>query len=163
MRDLHMVAIVLHAACAAGAFVIGTVFIFQGVTLRQLQLARAVLVLLVLMEVFLVVAILSHVSSLSTIMQVVFGGLTMLGLYMIWRAIQALSVLRELNGDQLVVINHIGFILISLFDAFAIVSAIDVHAPGWLIAVIAVAAVVLGISAINGRKKMLSKSIVSTE
>jgi hypothetical protein len=115
----------------------------------------AVLVLLILMEVFLVIAILSHVSSLQTITQIIFGGLTILGLYMIWRAVQALSVLREPNGNQLAVIDHIGFILISLFDAFAIVSSIDLHAPVWLVAVIAVGAVALGIYAINVRKKML--------
>jgi hypothetical protein len=107
------------------------------------------------MEVFLVIAILSHVSSLPTITQIIFGGLTILGLYMIWRAVQAVSVLREPNGNPMAVIDHIGFILISLFDAFAIVSSIDLHAPGWLIAVMAVGAVALGIYAINVRKKML--------
>src|SRR5260370_19068750 len=115
----------------------------------------AVLVLLILMEVFLVIAILSHVSRLQTITQIIFGGLTILGLYMIWCAVQALSVLREPNGNQLAVFDHIGFILISLFDAFAIVSSIDLHAPVWLVAVIAVGAVALGIYAINVRKKML--------
>jgi hypothetical protein len=156
MLDLHTLAIVLHAVSAMGAFIIGIVFIFQSIILRQLQLARAVLVLLILMEVFLVIAILSHLSSLPTLTQIIFGGLTILALYMIWRAVQALSVLREPNGNQLAVIDHIGFILISLFDGFAIVASIDLHAPGWLIAVIAVGAVVLGIYAINVRKKRLS-------
>jgi hypothetical protein len=156
MLDLHTLAIILHAVSAMGAFIIGIVFIFQSIILRQLQLARAVLVLLILMEVFLVIAILSHLSSLPTLTQIIFGGLTILALYMIWRAVQALSVLREPNGNQLAVIDHIGFILISLFDGFAIVGSIDLHAPGWLVAVIAVGAVVLGIYAINVRKKRLS-------
>ena len=38
---------------------------------------------------------------------------------------------------------------------FAIVIAIDLQAPGWLVAVIAVGAVALGIYAINVRKKMI--------
>ena len=156
MLDLHTIAIVLHAVSATGVFIIGIVLIFQSNTLRQLQLARAVFVLLILMVVFLVIAILSHLSSLPTITQIIFGGLTILGLYMIWRAVQALSVLREPNGNQLAVIDHSGFILISLFVGFAIVSSIDLHAPGWLVAVGAVGAVALGIYAINVRKKMLS-------
>jgi len=76
-------------------------------------------------------------------------------LYIIWRAVQAVSVLREQPANQGAVIGHIGFILISLFDGFAIVSAIDLHAPGWLVAVIAVGAVAIGIYAINVRKKTL--------
>jgi len=85
------------------------------------------------------------------------GGATYLGLYMIWRAVQAVSVLREQPGNQGAVIDHIGFNLISLFDGFAIISAIDLHASGWLVAVIAIGAVALGIYAINVRKKTLPR------
>src|SRR5437763_3557958 len=99
------------------------------------------------MEVFLVIAIISHFNSLAGITQIIFGGLTILGLYMIWRTIQALTVLQQ-NGNQLAVIDHIGFILISLFDGFAIITAIDLKAPGWLVAVIAIGAVAIGIYAI---------------
>ena len=76
---------------------------------------------------------------------------------MIWRAVQAVTVLTKQNqADQLKVIDHVGFVLISLFDGFAIVSALDLHAPGWLVAVIALGAVALGIYAINMRKKTLT-------
>src|SRR5947207_108703 len=156
MPDLHTLSIVVHALSATGAFIIGIVLIFQRNTLRQLQLGVAFLVLLILMEVFLVIAILSHVTSLPGMTQIIFGGLAILGLYMIWRAVQAVSVLREQPGNQGAVIDHIGFNLISLFDGFAIISAIDLHAPGWLVAVIAVGAVALGIYAINVRKKTLT-------
>jgi hypothetical protein len=157
MPDFHTLSIVLHALSATGAFVVGVVLIFQRVTLRQLQLGGAFLVLLMLLEVFLVIAILSHVTSLPTITQIIFAGLALLGVYMIWRAVQAVLVLREPHGNQGAVIDHIGFTLISLFDGFAIVSAIDLQAPGWLVAVIAVGAVVIGIYAINMRKKTLTR------
>jgi len=156
MLDLHTLSIVVHALSATGAFIIGVVLLFQSNTSRQLQLGVAFLVLLLLMEVFLVIAILSHVTSLPAITQLIFGGLAILGVYMIWRAVQALSVLREQPGNQGAVIDHIGFNLISLFDGFAIISAIDLQAPGWLVAVIAVGAVALGIYAINVRKKTLT-------
>ena len=160
MLNLHTLSRVIHALSATGAFIVGIVLLFQSKTLRQLQLARAVLVLLILMEVFLVIAILSHVTSLPTIMQIIFGGLALLGGYMIWRAVQAVSVLREPHGNQGVVIDHVGFNLISLFDGFAIISAIDLHAPGWLVAVVAVGAVALGIYGINRRKKTLLRQTI---
>lgn len=158
MLDLHTLAIVAHALSATGAFIVGIVLLFQSKTLQQLQLARAVVVLLVLMEVFLVIAIISHFNSLPTMKQLIFGGLAILLLYIIWRAVQAVSVLRDQPAHQGAVIGHIGFVLISLFDGFAIVSAIDLQAPGWLVAVIAVGAVAIGISAITVRKKTLTSA-----
>ncbi len=155
MLDFHTLSIVVHALSGIGAFVVGIVLIFQRDTLRQRQFGVVFVVLLVLLEVFLVIAILSHVTSLPGMMQIIFGGLAILGLYMIWRAVQALSVLREPHGNQGAVIDHIGLTLISLFDGLAFISAIDLQAPGWLVAVIAVGAVAIGIYALNVRKKML--------
>ena len=155
MLDLHTLSVVIHALSATGACIVGIVLLFQSNTLRQLQLARAVVVLLMLMEVFLVIAIISHVNRLPTITQIIFLGLAVLGVYMIWRAVQALSVLQAQPGNQVAVIDHIGFILISLFDGFVIVTATDLQAPVWLVAIVAVGAVALGIYAINVRKKML--------
>ena len=77
---MHTFAIVVHATSAIAAFIIGVVLLFQRNTRRQLQLGRAFVVLLMLMEVFLVIAILSHVMSLSIITQIIFGGLVILGL-----------------------------------------------------------------------------------
>jgi Ca2+/Na+ antiporter len=153
---MHTFAIVVHATSAIAAFIIGVVLLFQSNTLRQLQLGRAFLVLLILMAVFLVIAILSHVTSLPTIKQLIFGGLVILVVYMIWRAVQAVTVLtKQQQEDQIKVIDHVGFVLISLFDGFAIVSALDLQAPGWLVAVVAVGAVGVGIFGINVRKKTL--------
>jgi hypothetical protein len=161
MQDLHILAIVLHAACATGAFLVGIVLLFQSQMLRQLQLARAVVVLLILMAMFLIIAMLSHVTRLPTSKQLIFGGLFLLLVYMIWRAIQAVIVLRKhRQADQLKILDHVGFVLISLFDGFAIVSALDLHAPPWLLVVVAVGAVALGIAAINGRKKVLARAAV---
>ena len=80
---------------------------------------------------------------------------------MIWRAVQAVTVLTKQNqADQLKVIDHVGFVLISLFDGFAIVSALDLQAPGWLVAVIAVSAVGIGIYGVNVRKKTLKMQTI---
>ncbi|WP_022885347.1 hypothetical protein [Glaciibacter superstes] len=42
-------------------------------------------------------------------------------------------------------VNHVGFTLISLFDGFVIVAAIDLHAPPWLVASLAIGGVIAGI------------------
>ena len=156
MPDLHTLAIIIHTLSATAAFVVGIVIIFLGDARQQLRLGVALMVLLILLEVFLIVAILSHLTSLTTITQIIFWGLAVLGAYMIWRGVQAVSVLREAPANQGAVVDHVGFNLISLFDGFAIITAVDLQAPGWLIAVIAVGAVVLGIYAINLRKKALA-------
>ena len=157
MPDLHTSAIVLHALSATGAFLVGVALLFQSNALRQLQLARALVVLLILMAAFLIVAILTHLTILPLSKQIIFGGLFILLMYMIWRAIQAVNTLKkQQQADQLKVIDHVGFVLISLFDGLVIVSALDLQAPVWLVAVVAVGAVVLGIYAIIVRKRILT-------
>ena len=107
-------------------------------------------------KVVLVIAILSHLTSLPTIKQIIFWGLVLLLGYMIWRAVQAVTVLtRQRSEDQLKVVDHVGFVLISLFDGFAIVTALDLQAPAWLVAIIAVGAVAVGILGLNARKNTL--------
>ena len=102
MLDVHTIAIVVHTAGATGAFVIGFILIFKRNMLWQLQqqLGRALIVSLIIMEVFLIMAIISHLMSLATITQIIFGGLTILGMYMMWRAVRALLYSenrREIN------------------------------------------------------------------
>ena len=113
MPDLHTSAIVLHVLSATGAFLVGVALLFQSNALRQLQLARALVVLLMLMAAFLIVAILTHLTILPLSKQIIFGGLFILLMYMIWRAIQAVNTLnKQQQADQLKVIDHVGFVLI---------------------------------------------------
>ena len=156
MPYLHTIAVIIHATSATAALIVGIVLILQRDTFRQMQLSLAFLILIILMEVFLVTAFLSHVTSLPLITQIIFAVLAVLGLYMIWRAVQAWSVLREQRGNPEAVVDHVGFNLIALFDGFAIITSLDLQAPGWLVAVIAVAVVVVGNYAINMRKKILA-------
>jgi hypothetical protein len=97
------------------------------------------------------------VKEILALKQLIFGGLFILLVYMIWRAVQAVTVLQKQQQDsQLKVIDHVGFVLISLFDGLVIVTALDIQAPGWLIAVVAVGGVALGIFAITVRKRTLT-------
>lgn len=84
--------------------------------------------------------------QLDAARQVIFTALDALGLYMAWRAIQARRALQtQPKGWRLKYIDHVGFNLISLFAGFVIVAAIDLGAPGWLIAVIALLGIAGGI------------------
>jgi hypothetical protein len=93
-----------------------------------------------------VFAVILDWPHLDIAQKIAFVGLSGLGIYMLYRNLQVLKGSREVT-------DHVGFILISLFDGFAIVSAIDLHAPGWIVAVIAIGAVALGIFLIKARKK----------
>lgn len=64
---------------------------------------------------------------------------------------RARTVLRVQPDDWWTIyVNHIGFTLISLFEGFIIVSGIDLGAPGWLTAVVAVLGVVVGNRVLHG-------------
>ncbi len=108
---------------------------------------------------FMIGAVVAHWTELSATERFVFSGLTGLGLYMVWRAREALATWHgAAPGWKSPFIDHIGFTLISLFDGFVIVSAIDLHAPGWLVAIVAVLGVVVGTQALGRRKRRLDTS-----
>ena len=105
------------------------------------------------MLLFMAAAIVAHWTDLDPTARLIFLGLGILGLYMLWRATHAGTRLRGQGPDwQPRYIDDIGFTLIALFDGFVIVSAIDLGAPAWLVVVIAVAGVVAG-QLIMGRVK----------
>ena len=74
-----------------------------------------------------------------------FLGLSALAAYTLWRAIEAQRTIRNMpTGWHRRYVDHLGFVLITLLDGFAIVMAIDLHAPVWLIVAIAIAVVLIG-------------------
>lgn len=82
----------------------------------------------------------------ATVQRIAFAGLSVLGSYTLYRAIRADQVRRHAPpGWHGMFVNHVGFTLISLFDGFVIVAAIDLHAPPWLVAFLAIGGVIAGI------------------
>jgi hypothetical protein len=160
--EMHSIVIAIHAISGFGASAIGVALLFQKKQHTQLQSARVLFVFLVLLELFLVLAIVLDWQQLIIAKKIAFVGLSALGVYMLFRNIQAISMLKGQEGSRpAAIVDHIGFILISLFDGFSIVSAIDLRAPGWLVAVVAVAAVVLGVFLIKTRKEYLLSHPIS--
>jgi hypothetical protein len=155
MLALHSLAIVLHALSGIAAFAVGVVLLAQTDSRREVMLGKAFLALVASLEVFLIVAILTTSESLLPATRAIFFALAVLGLFMIWEGVQALRILQKTPLDQVALLGHVGFNLISLFVAFAVVSAIDLGASPWLVGVSAILATSAGIVAINKRKRTL--------
>jgi hypothetical protein len=140
---LHTVLIVLHATAALVCFAAGALSLGLGASTSWRF--RLYFWSLAAMLLFMAAAIAAHWTDLDPTARLIFLGLGILGLYMLWRAAHAGIRLRHQDqGWQPRYIDDIGFTLIALFDGFVIVSAIDLGAPTWLVVLIAVAGVVGG-------------------
>ena len=80
----------------------------------------------------------------------IFSALTALALFMLARGLRAGSRLhRRPAGWRRGYLDDVGFTLISLFEGFVIVAAIDLGAAAWLVVLIAVAGLVAGLLLMN--------------
>ena len=135
---LHTGLIVVHSIAGVASFAAGVL----GLRLQApgSWRFRVYLGSLTAMLAFVAGAIAVSWGGLGAAERLVFTGLSGLGLCMVWRAGRARSRLaRREPGWRQRYLDDIGFTLISLFAGFVIVSAIDLNAPGWLVAVIATA------------------------
>lgn len=147
----HTVFIVLHATSGVVAFATGCFAV------RRQALFPYYFWSLALLDLFMVISVAIGWRDMSTAARVVFSGLIVLGGYMMWRAIQA-SRTRPSAGNppSATYLDHLGFTLIALFEGFAIVAAIDLGAPTWLVVAIALGGVLAGHLAINSLKSRLT-------
>lgn len=134
---LHTTLIVLHTVAATVCFV--AAILSLRLTTPGSWRFRTYLVTLVALVAFMVGSIAVDWPELDTTTRLVYLGLSALGLFMITRGLRAGAGLRRrTNGWRPRYIDDVGFTLISLFAGFVIVSAIDLHWPGWLVGLIAV-------------------------
>jgi Ca2+/Na+ antiporter len=143
---VHEILIILHATSAVLCFVFGYFTFLPGLTHdSRRRLFGYYLLMLIAMIIFLGGAILSHASQLDRIQRVAFSGLFLLSLYMLLRGVQARAALFAQHDNWFPrYADHIGFTLIALFEGFIIVGGIDLGAPGWLTAAVAVLGVIAG-------------------
>lgn len=100
--------------------------------------------------------------ELPQVSRFTYSGLALLALYTGGRGWQARRLLATQTVDwERDYIGHVGFTLISLFDGFVIVGALDMNAPGWAVGVVGVFGVVVGVSAINYVKRAAHSSSVA--
>jgi hypothetical protein len=151
---VHWGLIVAHAALAVLAFGLGCSLL---VTLPQGPrsgrfVGYAGCVWLAMLALIVVVAV--DWTDLPTRKRIAFGILCVLAVYLVVRTEQARRTLtaRAPRWRERLV-GHVGFVLISLFDGFCIVLAIDLGLPGFVIVIAALFGVAAGVVAIRAVAK----------
>jgi polyferredoxin len=157
---VHLVLIVGHALCGVVAFVVGCCILRPPPTHRSLLfLAYAICLAGLLLLMFAVVA--WDWALLVAGQRITFSLLCVLGVYTGWRGLQAHRELAQRHPEwQVRYIDHLGFTLISLFDGFTIVAAIDLGAPLVVVLMAGVAGVAAGIAAMNVVKSRVRRAAV---
>ncbi len=145
---LHTAFVVLHALSGLIAFGLGIA------ALRQARWFDPFLAALVAMAVFLAAAVARSWADLDEGTRLVFAGLGVLAAVMLVRAVAARGRLRPAGQPaHPAYVGHVGFVLISLFDGFVVVAALDLGGPGWLAVAAAVAGVALGHLALGPERR----------
>jgi CDP-diglyceride synthetase len=140
----HNLLIIGHALAGIASFVAG-VLSLSLTTIRSWRF-QAYLVSLIAMVVFMVGAVAWDWRDLESGTKTIYLILVGLGAVMVVRAFSAAVRVRLRDRNwQSRYIDGVGFTLISLFEGFIIVGAIDLGAPPWLVALVAVAGVVGGV------------------
>ena len=143
--SIHNLIIVLHAATATLAFFAGCLLIFSPKYFLSRGLFYLYLWSLIAMALLLAGAVAVYWNNYSDVERVVFPMLLGLALFMLFRAWGAGVVFATQQKNwELGYVEHIGFTLISLFEGFIIVGGIDLGVPGWLVAVVAIAGLLVG-------------------
>lgn len=149
--SLWFLTIILHTLFAVVSFVIGIILLSASKLKRFPWLIKLFIISLIGMNVFMVAATVSHWYDISTTERVIFSGLPALGLYMLYRGIQAkTNIMQDKLSNY---IDDIGFILISLFNGFVIVTLIDLSAPPITVPFVALVATVVGSKFIKSIKQ----------
>jgi hypothetical protein len=124
-----------------GAFAIRPPLVHQS----RLWLRRAYATALIVLLVFLTGTIAIDWTGLQVMQQVIYVVLIGLAVFMVIRALLAFQVARQqAAGWETEYMDHIYFTYISLWEGFFIVGLIDLGAPAWLTAAVAMAVLILG-------------------
>lgn len=145
IQALHNVLIILHAIAATVSFFAGCFLILSLRNTRMRRWFSLYWWTLVGMVVLLAAAILVYWTEYSGTERIIFSGLFVLSLYMLYRARSANSLLtsQQTNWEHSY-IEHVGFTLISLFEGFIIVSGLNSGLPVWLVALVAILGLLVG-------------------
>jgi hypothetical protein len=146
---LHTLLIVGHAAAGFIALILGCAVLVPPRGRRSPRFLTY-LVSVVALVVFLVAVVVVDWPGLEGGQRVTFSLLCGLGVYTAWRAIRAHRLLEQRPAKwRTAYVDHVGFTVISLFDGFVLVEAIDLGAPLPVVIGVGAAGVIAGILAVN--------------
>jgi hypothetical protein len=132
------------------AFAIAIVLIALRGRPRPRAAYRAFLLALLMMLMALCGAVALDWPHLATGVRFTYAALCVLGgamVYIAWAA-------RAASGA--VFVDRVGFDLVALLDGFAVIAALTAGAPGWALAVVGVAGVVIGRRAVGYARERVS-------
>lgn len=146
--------IALHATSGMGAFGAGIAALSRHRVERHRWIPKVVTWALIGLVAFVLGAIGAHWGELSGVERTLFAGLIALAGVMCWRARQAERIASNSISDEWTqYVDHVGFVLISLFNGFVIVGTLDLGAPPVIVAGAAVAATTGGHLALTHHKE----------
>ena len=146
---VHLSLISAHALAGVSALILACV-VLRPPSSHRCANFRGYFLALIIMFVSVLLVVIHDWSVLSTGQRVTFGFLTLLGAFTTFRGVQARRclILRPKRWRQKYV-DHVGFTVISLFDGFTIVGAVDLGAPLPVVLAVGALGIVVGISVIN--------------
>lgn len=142
----HSILIFLHAGLAVASFVLGCVLLAALPHSARSGRFAAFFWCTVAAMACLIAVVLLDWSGLPTTKRIAFAILAVLAVYLMVRAAQAWrTLIRKPDRWRKSFIGHVGFVMISLFDGFCIVAAIDLGMPPPVTITVAVLGVVVGV------------------
>lgn len=143
---MHSLLIALHAATGVIAMVAGGVALYRG------RFFDVYLASLVATTVFLALAVAAEWTVLDAGSRVLFTAFTLLAVVMVARGVLA----RRLPPTSPVYLEHVGFTLVALLDAFVVIAVLNAGAPVWLVVASGVLLAVAGHFALRATKRALA-------
>lgn len=141
---MWLILIVLHAAAGLSSFASGLVVLSPMRAKQRVSILYYYLTSLVALLIFMVAATVSHWQKISGTERILFPGLAVLAVYMLYRGLRAKNLLHHDPTNISDYVSDIGFTLISLFNGFVTVMAIDLKAPIWAVVTGAISAALVG-------------------
>lgn len=145
VSSLHDLLIGFHAITVCISFFGGCILLYSREYRFDRKLFRLYLWSLVGMIAFLLMAMITEWTAYSGTERTAFTGLLGLGAYMLYRGFSARTLLKtQADGWSETSTHHIRFTLISLYEGFIVVSALNAQTPVWLVGLLAILGIVVG-------------------